>query len=67
MKRKRKKAKLVPRLGPAENLRPAGAHPPKTLYRRHRMKAALRHEAEDGFFAWRLPAVGMNEVRRCFR
>ncbi|MGZ3498027.1 MAG: hypothetical protein ACXWNK_09755 [Vulcanimicrobiaceae bacterium] len=49
---KRKKRRLgdlvVPRLGPPQNLRPAGAHESKKLYRRHKMKAVLRKE-EDGF------------------
>ncbi len=50
MKRKRKQAALVPRLGPAQNLRPAGAHEQKTAYNRKKQKAALRRYAEDGFF-----------------
>lgn len=49
MKRKRRKAKLVPRLGPAQNLRPAGAHRSKKLYNRKRHKAALENYVEDGF------------------
>lgn len=63
MKRKRKKLKLMPRLGPAQNVRPAGAHESKKQYRRHRMKAALRYEDEDGFFAWCAAGVGMREAR----
>lgn len=50
MTKKRKKRALMPRLGPAQNLRPAGAHEPKTLYNRKRQKAALRRYDEDGFF-----------------
>jgi len=64
MKRKRKKAKLIPRLGPAQNIRPAGAHESRKLYRRHRMKAALRNE-EDGFFALQPGAVGMIQASLC--
>jgi hypothetical protein len=48
-KRKRRKPGVVPRLGPATNLRPAGAHESLKLYNRRRMKAALRREAESGF------------------
>jgi hypothetical protein len=48
-KRKRRKPSLVPRLGPATNLRPAGSHESLKLYNRRRMKAALRREAESGF------------------
>ena len=47
MATKRRKRRLVPRLGPAVNLRPAGAHESKKLYDRKRIKAALRRE-EDG-------------------
>ncbi len=50
MKRKRRKPKLVPRLGPAQNLRPAGAHESRKLYnRKRRHKAALEDYVEDGF------------------
>ena len=49
MARKRRKIKLVPRLGPATNLRPAGAHDSIKLYNRKRAKAALRKDAESGF------------------
>ena len=49
MKRKRRKAALVPRLGPAQNLRPAGAHESKKRYNRKRQKAALKRYVEDGF------------------
>lgn len=52
MKKRRRKAKLVPRLGPPQNLRGAGAHEPKTRYSRKRQKAALARYDEDGFFAW---------------
>ena len=49
-KRKRhREPNLVPRLGPATNLRPAGAHEGKKLYDRKKIKAVLRREAEDGF------------------
>ncbi len=50
MNKKRRKAKLMPRLGPAQNLRPAGAHESKKRYDRKRQKAALIREDEDGFF-----------------
>jgi hypothetical protein len=49
MNKKRRKAKLVPRLGPPQNLRPAGAHEPKKRYNRKRQKAALARYDEDGF------------------
>jgi len=49
MAKKRRKMKLVPRLGPATNLRPAGAHESMKLYNRKRAKAAHRKEAESGF------------------
>ena len=48
-KKKRRQLKIVPRLGPATNLRPAGAHESRKLYNRRRQKAALRREAESGF------------------
>ncbi|HEY8298808.1 MAG TPA: hypothetical protein VIG32_12405 [Candidatus Baltobacteraceae bacterium] len=47
MKRKKRLRGIVPPLGPPTNLRPAGAMESKKLYRRHRIKAALRNE--DGF------------------
>jgi hypothetical protein len=46
MARKKRKVRIVPRLGPATNLRPAGAHESRKLYNRKRIKAALRKEAE---------------------
>ena len=49
MARKKLKKKLVPRLGPATNLRPAGAHESMKLYNRKRAKAAFRKNAEGGF------------------
>jgi hypothetical protein len=49
-KKKRKIAvKVVPRLGPATNLRPAGAHESAKLYDRKKLKAALRRDDERGF------------------
>ncbi|HET6896019.1 MAG TPA: hypothetical protein VFH72_11615 [Candidatus Baltobacteraceae bacterium] len=48
-RKKRRKAKLVPRLGPPQNLRPAGAHESKKRYDRKRQKAALARYGEDGF------------------
>lgn len=43
-KKKRRKMKLVPRLGPPTNLRPAGAHEALTRYNRKRKKKELREE-----------------------
>lgn len=43
-KKKRRKMKLVPRLGPPTNLRPAGAHETLTRYNRKRKKRELREE-----------------------
>lgn len=40
----KKKRKLVPRLGPPTNLRPAGAHDVLTRYSRKRKKRELREE-----------------------
>lgn len=51
MKKKRRKPRLTPPLGPPQNLRPAGAHESETVYRRDKMKAALREavdEAQEG-------------------
>jgi hypothetical protein len=45
-KRRRKGAGIVPRLGPATNLRPAGAHESLKRYNRKRLKAQLRREPE---------------------
>jgi hypothetical protein len=45
-KKKRRKAALMPRRGPATNVRPAGAHESLTLYNRRRQKAALKDELE---------------------
>jgi len=47
--RRHREPALVPRLGPATNLRPAGAHDDKKHYDRKKIKAVLRREAEDGF------------------
>jgi hypothetical protein len=51
MNKKRRKLRLMPRLGPPQNLRPAGAHESKKRYNRKRAKAALERYDEDGFFA----------------
>lgn len=48
-KRRRRLLKIVPRLGPATKLRPAGAHESRKSYNRKREKAAIRREAESGF------------------
>jgi hypothetical protein len=44
-KKRRKRAALMPRLGPPTNLRPAGTHEPLVQYNRKRQKAALRRES----------------------
>ena len=46
--KKKLKLKLVPRLGAATNLRPAGAHASMKLYNRKRAKAAFRKDDEGG-------------------
>jgi hypothetical protein len=43
-KKKRRKVKVVPRLGPPTNLRPAGAHETLTRYNRKRKKKELQAE-----------------------
>ena len=48
-KKRRRKVQLMPRLGPATNLRPAGAHESARRYNRKRNKAALLREAQSGF------------------
>ena len=48
-KRQRKRAALMPRLGPPTNLRPAGAHESLKRYNRKRQKAALQRDAQSGF------------------
>jgi len=53
MNKKRRRPKLVPRLGPPQNLRPAGAHESKKRYNRKRHKAALARHGEDGFLTAR--------------
>jgi hypothetical protein len=49
-KRRRKPPKIMPRLGPATNLRQAGAHDSLRRYNRKKLKAALRHEIAEGGF-----------------
>ena len=44
---RRRKAALKPRLGPATNLRPAGAHKTKKHYSRKRNKAIIAGEIEE--------------------
>ncbi len=45
MAKRRKKVRLVPRIGPPENLRPAGAHEDKRRKTRGEMtRTALREE-----------------------
>lgn len=49
-KRRRKPPALVPRRGPATNLRPAGAHESLKRYNRKKNKTALRQELAEGGF-----------------
>lgn len=68
MKRKRRKAALMPRLGPAQNLRPAGAHESRKRYNRKRAKAALKRYDEDGFFVrYSSKAVWAKDARGIFQ
>lgn len=46
-RKRRRKVALKPRLGPATNLRPAGAHKTKRRYSRKRNKAIIDSEADD--------------------
>lgn len=46
-RKRRRKIALKPRLGPATNLRPAGAHKAKKRYSRKRNKAIIDSEAEE--------------------
>ncbi len=56
-KRKRiRRPEIVPPIGPAVNLRPAGAHDSPKTYNRKREKAALREEIESGFRKLNTPA-----------
>jgi len=45
-RKRRKRTPVVPRLGPATNLRPAGAHASPKAYDRRKAKAALDREVE---------------------
>ena len=45
-RKRRRKAKIKPPLGPAVNLRPAGAHEDKRRYDRKGNKAIIETEAE---------------------
>jgi hypothetical protein len=55
-KKKRKRSlHLVPRLGPATNLRPAGAHETAKVYNRKLEKIALRREIAQGDFHLEAP------------
>jgi hypothetical protein len=47
-KKRRRKLQLVPRLGPPQNLRPAGPHESLKRYNRKRNKAALPRQEESG-------------------
>ena len=48
-KKRRRKIAMIGRLGPATNLRPAGAHESLKRYNRKRQKAALQRDAASGF------------------
>jgi hypothetical protein len=55
MKKKRPRPEtpaIVPPLGPATNLRPAGAHESTKTYNRKKLKAALRHEIAEGGYSF---------------
>jgi hypothetical protein len=45
-RKRRRKAKVKPPLGPAVNLRPAGAHKTKKVYDRRRNAEIIEAEAE---------------------
>jgi hypothetical protein len=45
-RRRRAPLKIVPRLGPATNLRPAGAHESSKRYNRKKLKIALQQELQ---------------------
>jgi len=49
-RRRRKPPALVPRRGPATNLRPAGAHESLKRFNRKKAKSALRQELAEGGF-----------------
>ena len=46
-RKRRRKAPLKPRMGPAANIRPAGAHKSKKEYDRAENKAVIDAEAAD--------------------
>jgi hypothetical protein len=46
-RKRRRKAALKPRMGPATNLRPAGAHKTKKRYSRKRNKAIIASEVDE--------------------
>ena len=46
-RKRRRKAALKPRLGPATNLRPAGPHKTKKRYSRKRNKAIIAGEVDE--------------------
>lgn len=57
-KARRSAPPIVARLGPATNLRPAGAHESEKTYNRKKLKAALKaEEDESGFDAPESPAT----------
>lgn len=49
-KKKRREPHVMPRLGPATNLRPAGAHESLKRLKRSQEKIALRREIAQGDF-----------------
>lgn len=51
-KKKRRKQSLMPRRGPATNLRPAGAHETLAQYNRKRQKVQARREIGEDLAAF---------------
>jgi hypothetical protein len=47
-KKKKPKKKIVPRLGPPTNLRPAGAHEDKAAYKRRKSELEEREAETEG-------------------
>ncbi len=62
MKKKREAPALVPRMGPATNIRQAGAHRSKKLYDRKKMKAIFR-KSEDGLLVLETSSNPRRSVR----
>lgn len=68
-KRRRRHAppKIVPRLGPATNLRPAGAHESLKRYNRRKLKTALRQEIAEGGFSYEINSRSTRMLRGSIR